>query len=169
MQCQICNENEATIHLTEIAEGQRSEMHVCEQCAIEQGIAVKSQMPINELLSNLLNAQPADDEFFEALEEEKSCPHCGFSLSGFRKEALLGCPHDYEVFEKLLRPLIKKAHDGKATHCGKVPSKVPVETRKQIELLNMRQQLEGAVQAEDYELAAELRDKITGCESGQSD
>ena len=65
MQCQICNKNEATIHLTEINDGVRTEMHVCENCAAEEGIAVKSQMPIKELLSSLLASQPPDDESFE--------------------------------------------------------------------------------------------------------
>ena len=160
MQCQLCNKNEATIHLTEISEGQRTEMHICEQCAAEQGIAVKSQMPINELLSNLLASQPGDDEMADSLEQEFSCPHCGFTLDKFRKKSVLGCPQDYEFFEKWLLPLIEKAHDGKTSHCGKVPTKVPAGTKKQIELTNLRQQLEVAVQVEDYELAAELRDKI---------
>ena len=62
MQCQICQKNEATIHLTEIVEGLRSEMHICERCAQEQGIAVKSQIPLNELLSGLLASAPSDDE-----------------------------------------------------------------------------------------------------------
>ncbi|RKY24859.1 MAG: hypothetical protein DRP62_02785 [Planctomycetota bacterium] len=160
MQCQICHKNEATIHLTEIADGQRSEMHICEQCAIEQGIAVKSQIPVNELLSSLLSVQPTDEELFGIAERELVCPNCGFTLEQFRKEAVLGCPYDYKIFEKSLLPLIEKAHNGKTVHCGKVPSKVPTDTKKRIELLNMRQQLEAAVQAEDYELAAKLRDKI---------
>lgn len=160
MQCQICNKNEATIHLTEIEDGVRTEMHICEQCATEQGIAVKSQMPINELLSNLLASQPAEDELLDHSEQELTCPSCGFTLDQFRKEAVLGCPQDYKVFEKSLSPLIEKAHDGKSTHCGKVPSKTPANTKKQMELSNLRQQLEAAVQAENYELAAELRDKI---------
>lgn len=160
MRCQICNENGATIHLTEITDGVRSEMHICEHCAAEQGIAVKSQMPIKELLSSLLASQPADDEIFESSEKGLSCPHCGITLEQFRKEAVLGCPYDYEVFEKSLSPLIEKAHDGQVVHCGKVPSKTPKDAKKQIELLNLRQKLAAAVKSEDYELAAKLRDKI---------
>lgn len=160
MRCQICNKNGATIHLTEITDGVRSEMHICEHCAAEQGIAVKSQMPIKELLSSLLASQPADDEIFESSEKGLSCPHCGITLEQFRKEAVLGCPYDYEVFEKSLSPLIEKAHDGQVVHCGKVPSKTPKDAKKQIELLNLRQQLAAAVKSEDYELAAKLRDKI---------
>jgi len=165
MRCQICKNNEATIHLTEISDGVRSETHLCEQCASEQGIAVKSQIPLNELLSNLLSVQPSDDELFSSVEQEATCPHCGFNLDEFRKEPLLGCPYDYEVFEKSLLPIIRKAHNGKTTHCGKVPSKAPKEAKKQIELSNLRGQLEAAVQNEDYELAAKLRDKINKYES----
>ena len=160
MQCQICNKNDATIHLTEITDGVRTEMHICEHCAAQQDITVKSHIPINELLSNLLAVQPTDDELSGPIEQKIACPNCGFTLAQFRKEGLFGCPHDYEVFERTLRPLIEKAHDGKTTHCGKIPSTTPQDTKAQIELMNLRQQLEAAVQCEDYELAARLRDKI---------
>lgn len=164
MRCQICKKNEATIHLTEITDGVRTEMHLCELCAQEQDIAVKSQIPLNELLSNLLAAQPADEELLGDSDKKLSCPHCGTTLEQFRREGVLGCPNDYEVFEKLLLPLIEKAHDGKTTHCGKIPSKIPTDTKKKVELATLRQQLEAAVQSEDYELAAKLRDKINQLE-----
>jgi len=165
MQCQICQKNEATVHLTEIADGLRSEMHLCEHCAQEEGIAVKSHVPINELLSSLLATQPSDDELLGRSEQKIVCPHCGFTLDQFAKEAVLGCPYDYEVFEKSLLPLIEKAHNGKTTHCGKVPSKTSEDTKKEILLCTLRKQLEAAVQNEDYELAAKLRDKINESEN----
>jgi protein arginine kinase activator len=164
MQCQACHKNEATIHLTEITDGVRTEMHLCEHCAQEEGIAVKSQIPLNELLSSLLAAQPEENELFGDSDQKHSCPHCGFTLDQFRKKAALGCPYDYEVFEKSLLALIEKAHDGKTSHCGKIPSKTPSDTKKQILLMTLRQQLETAVKNEDYELAAELRDKINQVE-----
>ncbi|MBW8038625.1 MAG: DNA helicase UvrBC [Planctomycetes bacterium] len=167
MQCQICNKNDATIHLTEIVDGVRSEMHICENCAQDQGIAVKSQIPLNELLSSLLAVQPTDEELFGPSEKmtSTSCSNCGFTLDQFRKEAVLGCPYDYEVFEKPLRRLIKKAQNGKTTHCGKVPSKTSVGTKKQMKLITLKQRLDEALQTEDYELAAKLRDKIKKCET----
>jgi protein arginine kinase activator len=165
MQCQICNKRDATIHLTEIADGVRTEMHICERCAAEQDIAVKSNIPINELLSNLLAVQPTDEEISGASDQQLACPSCGFTLAQFRKEGVLGCPRDYEIFEDVLAPLIEKAHDGRTAHCGKVPLKTPVDTRKQLELLNLRQRLEAAVRSEDYELAAQLRDKIRQSET----
>jgi len=159
MQCENCKKNSATIHLTEIVDGQRREMHLCESCAAELGIVIKSQIPINELLSGLLASQPPDDQFTDT-DRQLVCPNCGFTLEQFRREAVLGCPLDYEVFEKALLPLIKKAHDGHTLHCGKVPSKMPRDTKRQIKLAGLRQQLDSAVQTENYELAAELRDKI---------
>ena len=164
MHCQICKKKEATIHLTEIVDGARSEMHLCEHCAQQEGIAAKSHLPINELLSGLLATQPTDDELFGDSQQELSCPNCGFTLDQFTKEAVLGCPYDYEIFGKSLLPLIEKAHDGKTTHCGKIPSKTSEDSKKQIELITLRQQLEAAVQNEDYEQAAELRDKIKQAE-----
>ncbi len=149
MHCQICQKNEATIHLTEINDGVRTEMHLCEHCAQEEGIAIKSHLPINELLANLLATQPSDDELFGDSEQKITCPHCSFTLDQFAKEAVLGCPYDYEVFEKSLLPLIEKAHNGKATHCGKVPSKTSDDAKNQIELCTLRQQLQVAVKNED--------------------
>jgi len=161
MQCEICQNREATIHLTEISDGIRTESHLCEQCAAEQGVAVKSNIPINELLSGLLSVQPSDEELSGISADEVECPNCGFTLDDFREKAVLGCPHDYEVFEKSLKPLVKKAHDGHSNHQGKVPANIPADSKRELELAQLRKKLDQAVSSEDYELAAQLRDKIT--------
>jgi len=80
MQCENCQQNDATIHLTEIVDGVRTEMHICEKCAQEQGIVVKTQIPINELLSGLLASQSTDEDLLGSSEKKLSCPHCGFTL-----------------------------------------------------------------------------------------
>jgi protein arginine kinase activator len=162
MQCEICQGKEATIHLTEITDGVRTEMHLCEQCAQEQGVGVKNYIPLNELLSNLLAVGPKDDIQPGLTDVEQACPHCGFTLDKFREKGVLGCPNDYEVFEKSLLPLIKKAQEGATAHCGKIPSRIPNDSKQQIETARLRRQLDDAVKNEDYELAAELRDKLAG-------
>ena len=165
MQCQICKKIEATVHLTEIVDGVRSEMHMCEHCAQNEGVVVKSQVPINELLGNLLASQPMDEESFGAsTAKDEVCPYCGFTIQQYRKDGLLGCPHDYNVFEKQLSLLVEKTQDGKTVHRGKVPSKAPQQAAVQTHIADLQKQLEAAVKSENYELAAKLRDRIVEAE-----
>ena len=165
MQCQHCKNNTATIHLTELVDGKRDEIHLCELCAQKQGIAVKNQIPLSELLGTLLSAQSQPKNVSDDASKDIVCPYCGITFEQFRKQSLLGCPHDYEVFEDLLLPLIEAAHDEKTTHCGKVPAKAPADTKKQAQLRVLSRQLEGAVRDEDYETAAKLRDQIKQIEN----
>jgi protein arginine kinase activator len=160
MQCEVCQSREATIHLTEISDGVRTEMHLCEQCAQEQGIGIKSYIPLNELLSNLLSVGPKDEESSRTEARERACPHCGWTLEKFREKAVLGCPYDYEVFENQLLSLIKKAHDGASAHTGKIPLRMPKDSTRQVEEAQLRRQLDEALRCEDYELAAKIRDKL---------
>lgn len=169
MQCQLCNTNTATIHLTEITNGQRVETHLCQDCAQKQGLAVKNQIPLNELLSTLLAAQPETQAaqggpFGTAAEEQDdpklSCPKCGMTMEQFRKDSQLGCPDDYEIFADALNPIIKKVQGGNSAHRGKIPADAPTDTKVQAELADLGARLEVAVKAEDYETAAKLRDQI---------
>jgi protein arginine kinase activator len=162
MLCQVCKKQSATIHLTEIQNGHREETHLCEGCAEQQGLSVKSQIPLNELLSTLLSAQghakvPKDEESTPAGD---ACPTCGMTLKEFGKKSLLGCPADYDLFRGPLEPLIEKSQAGHNRHCGKVPSRTPTPAKHQIELAQLHKDLDAAVRAEDYESAATLRDRI---------
>ena len=162
MLCQSCNERTATIHLTEISDGVRVENHLCEACAQKEGLAIKSQIPLNELLSTLLAVQSEakGDAVGAEITDDIECPSCGMTLKRFVQKSQLGCPQDYDVFDEQLKPIIEKAHNGNARHCGKVPSGTPADTKEQIELMNLKQQLAAAVKNEDYETAAKLRDMI---------
>ncbi len=163
MQCQCCKDHTATIHLTEISNGQRLETHLCETCAQKQGLAVKNQIPLNELLSTLLSIQPDLKKQLgetEGSAVDTPCPSCGMTLRRFQKEVVLGCPYDYEFFEKSLNPIIEKSQGGNTTHCGKVPSKLPSDSKKQVDIVKLTNQLESAVKNENYETAAKLRDQI---------
>ena len=160
MQCENCKKTAATIHLTEIVEGKRHEMHLCELCAQKEGLAAKAQMPLSELLNNLLAGEAEPELLKDASAEKMQCPNCGITMKQFLKNSSLGCPYDYELFGKFLQPIIEKSHAGKTTHCGKIPSKAPGETKKQSELSALRRELQAAVREENYEAAAKLRDRI---------
>ena len=164
MQCQKCKEHVATIHLTEIDNGQRNETHLCQNCAQQQGLTLKAQVPLNELLSTLLAAQSENDVNAEVSQAMASgtqeCPTCGMTLERFSKDRLLGCPYDYELFDKPLAAIIEQSQNGNTHHSGKVPSNTPDQGKKQIEIINLRNQLDEAIRNEDYEKAALLRDEI---------
>jgi protein arginine kinase activator len=77
---------------------------------------------------------------------------------------MFGCEHDYQTFEKDLAPLLQRAHDGATHHVGKVPRRAggpaPAKPRRMVDLAKLRKELARAVEAEDYERAARLRDQI---------
>jgi protein arginine kinase activator len=161
MQCEKCNKHRATVHLTEITEGKRSEIHLCEACAQQEGVVAKAQPQLSELLNALLSSQTETGETATLKVSDKlACPHCGTTFKQFREEYLLGCPYDYEVFGEPIKAIIEKNQAGATKHCGKVPSRGHAGAKKQAELMGLRNRLEKAVKEEDYESAAKLRDRI---------
>ncbi len=164
MLCQVCKERSATIHLTEINNGQRSENHLCQQCARQQGLSIKSKIPLDELMNTLLSSQQekASQQGKPSIagDTEHACPNCGMTLGRFAQTPLLGCSHDYTEFQSELLPLIEQSHNGQSHHCGKVPTRVCEHDRNEIQRNKLRRQLDQAVKNEDYEAAAKLRDQI---------
>jgi protein arginine kinase activator len=163
MKCDNCNKT-ATVHLTEIKAGKKIEKHLCEQCAAQnEQIPVKSHMPINELLTNFVMAHSGMQK-----ETGAGCENCGITWAEFRQSGLLGCANDYVVFEKDLTPLLQRAHDQATHHVGKVPARrggTGVPMKRQADLTRLRKDLQRAVEAEDYERAAKLRDQIRQAET----
>ena len=164
MKCDNCNK-QATVHLTELKSGKKIEKHLCEQCAAQnEGLPVKSHMPINELLTNFVMAHSG---LAEAKEAGTACEHCGMSWSDFRQGGLLGCAHDYQLFERDLTPLLQRAHENNTHHIGKVPARrggSGVPMKRSVDVAKLRKELQKAVEAEDYERAAKLRDQIKQAE-----
>lgn len=154
VQCQRCKKQAAVIHLTEIDKGESRERHLCEQCAAEEGLTQKPAI-LNELVTSLL-VQKAGAKEMAAL----VCPHCKLTFAEFRNGGLLGCPHDYEAFEKALVPLIERAHEGASHHVGKIPRRRRGEAPPADDLIRLRQELNKAVSLEQYEKAAQIRDRI---------
>ena len=154
--CDHCDKP-ATIHLTEIVGGQKTEKHLCEDCAAGEGITVKANVPISQLLESFI-LQTTDSEA-EAPDAQR-CEICGMTFSEFRSSGLLGCPNDYDAFEESLQPLLERAHEGMSQHIGKVPHRADGDQKRQNAILRLRAELKAAVTSEDYERAAALRDQI---------
>ena len=152
--CQSCQKHPATVHLTEIIDGKKREVHLCEACAQQEGV-------------NPLNAQ----SFFSHLMDEAKgvagedvelrCTNCGLSYSEFRQRGRLGCAEDYKLFKAGLGQLLERIHGG-TQHLGKIPSRAGRELKAERELIDLNRELTRAIQREEYERAAEIRDRIRG-------
>jgi protein arginine kinase activator len=165
MKCDNCTKA-ATVHLTEIRNGKKIEKHLCEECAAKsEGLpTVKGHTPINELLTNFVLAHSGIQK-----ELGHSCELCKITWAEFRQTGLFGCEHDYDVFEKELTPLLQRAHEGSTHHTGKLPTRGGGGARpkkKPVDVSKLRKDLQKAVEAEDYERAAKLRDQIRQAEEG---
>jgi protein arginine kinase activator len=154
--CQFCKKNIATVHLTELVHGTKQEVHLCEACARKKGLSTKPHFTIQDLLSSLMEQEK--ENVPPGLLSLK-CPSCGLTFSQFRKSGRFGCPHDYQVFKDGLAPLLDRIH-GSSKHVGKMPRRVNSDTAKERALLDLRSQLEESIHHEEYERAAELRDRI---------
>ncbi len=158
--CDKCDKP-ATIHLTEIVDGQKTEKHLCEDCAVTEGITVKTNLPISQLLEDFVLQTSSSVE----ASQELNCDVCGLTYEQFREQTLLGCPNDYEAFAPVLGPLLERAQEGATQHIGKVPHRAGNDQKKQNAILRIRAELKGAIAAEDYERAAALRDQIKELEN----
>ncbi len=153
MLCQQCKKQTATVHLTDLVKGDKRERHLCEECASREGIAVKQHVSINDVLNTFLQAG------VQELSKIK-CPDCGISFVEFRSQGVLGCPNDYDVFGEPLASLIERAQDGETHHTGKSPGQQINANPSQQERLRLQRELRDAVEHEDYERAAQLRDRL---------
>lgn len=155
MLCQRCKKQTATVHLTDLVKGEKRERHLCEECAGQEGVAVKPHISINDVLNSFLMSQTSIQELAKL-----KCPECGISFVEFRSQGLLGCPRDYDVFGEPLASVIERAQDGQTRHAGKAPGQtVRIDPRQQ-ERLRLQRELREAVEREDYERAAQLRDQL---------
>ena len=160
MLCQNCGEKEATIHLTKIINGEKTELFLCEKCAEETGkISFKSSDPFSfqNLLSGILN--PEIESSFTHAKKELKCDNCGLTYKEFSENGLLGCSECYDTFDDRLQPLVKRIH-GSKSHNGKVPKRKGKDLRIRREIKKLRNNMEKAVDDENFEKAAEIRDEI---------
>ena len=146
MLCEKCKKNEANAYIKTNVNGDVHEYHLCSQCAAE-----------------MKNSDEFSSLFHFDLTSGKRCSVCGSDFRSIADSGKVGCPNCYTEFRGRLAPTIKKLH-GNSVHCGK-HSKVTTQESKENETVSLKKQLADAVKAENYELAAELRDKIRAMEA----
>ncbi len=150
--CSHC-QKPATIHLTQIINNQIKKLDFCEGCPHQKGVTDPAGFSLTELLAQ----SEADLSSFRG--DERSCPSCGFSPGDFKKRGRFGCPDCYESLEDYIKPMLEKMHRG-TQHNGKVPEAMLSRVRALRRIVEAEMALRQAVDEEDYEEAARLRDEL---------
>jgi protein arginine kinase activator len=147
------------VHFTEIQDNKMSEIHVCERCAEEKGMhasAKQHKFDIADLLAGMVDGMTST-------EEERvghvACPRCGLLYSAFKETGRLGCADCYTAFQFQLRPLLRRIH-GDTRHKGKKPAKDHAGATRSRQIQRLHDELQRAVEREDFEKAAGIRDEI---------
>lgn len=169
MPCDNCGSEDAVVHLTEVVNDEARTVHLCAICAEKRGLE-SNGTPAQALLAGMLaelsnkpgglSAAVGAAGGLGGAGTVAPCTFCGLTLNMFRKSGRLGCAQCWTSFEPQLRSILFRVQ-GASQHVGKVylsPDPSASERQKQAEV--MRNKLQRAIEAEDFERAAELRDRI---------
>lgn len=162
MRCDSCGERDAVINLTQVEHDTKVTLRLCEECAQQKGIETGGAV-LKSPLGGFITAMgkgPSSPMPRPAAPSAERCPACGASLQDFRESGRLGCGECYVAFEAHVRDLLRRLH-GSSQHTGErylAPGERAPDPRA--ELLDLRDRLRRAVESENFELAAELRDRI---------
>lgn len=157
MKCDYCQKNEATSLLKQKINGQSRILHICDSCA--------SSMLFSNLFGDFSLSSISPPEL-STHKTKKSCPSCGTTLDDIMGLGKVGCDHCYDIFRQELSRSIEKMH-GKAKHIGKIPRSASGKIHRQKLLENLRAELAQLVASQEFEKAAEVRDKIKAVEASE--
>lgn len=166
MKCSQCGEREGVVSLTQVKEGEVHTSSLCAKCAAEKGIDTGlgvADTPLGGFLAALGESADPDAPLLEALDAR--CTACGATLRDFRETGRVGCAECYLAFDAPLRELLRRLH-GSTHHTGMryAGSEAPKRLEPNRTTLELRDQLRRAVETEQFELAAELRDRLRDSE-----
>ena len=154
MLCQRCGKNPATTHIRTSINGVQQEAMLCSECAAKEEWSGLSSLFTGGLLGSLLKNDLSGTTAAGAVR----CTRCGISFEEIARSGKVGCADCYKQFRDKLTPTVERLH-GKADHVGKTPRRQPVQKQKS-QLEQLKEQLANAVEAQEFELAAQLRDRI---------
>lgn len=170
MECQECHQRPATLHYTQVINGDKAEVHICEQCAKEKGYMNydEDNYSLHSLLSGLFNFESiplAENKSATYAPRKKYvCDKCGMSYDEFTRVGKFGCAECYKTFDERLNPIFRRVHSGNTKHEGKVPKRIGGNIHLKKELNQLKQNLQALIQKEEFEEAAKVRDQIRSLE-----
>jgi len=165
MKCERCHKFEATVHFSDFVSNTKSEIHLCEHCAMELGLG-PSPMNVKFSTKHYSDIFNFSSNLSSTSQKGKVCQICGTSLIDYKYVGKLGCPSCYHYLQDEIVTIIKEINKNKK-YIGKKPLNFmeyvkleSVEKDKNNYNENLEILLEIAVAEEKYEDAAKLRDRI---------
>ena len=167
MLCDVCQKNEATIHIKEFQNGKIRTTHLCQECAAErekQGELGAFGFNLAEMLFNIGQAVENSAANAPIVPEVKEtvCPVCGWTSAKIKRSGgRLGCSECYRTFAPLIQEAIERAQAG-TVHLGKRPASHSGKSHLslKLEIEKYQKELQEHIKREEYEAAAVCRDKI---------
>lgn len=166
MECSECKKRPATLHFTQIINGDKTEVKVCELCAKKKGYMNNAEdaYSLHDLLTGLFNFSSSqidlqNESVFSEV-DDLECPRCNITFNDFQRIGKFGCADCYEAFKVKLDSVFRRVHSGNTMHNGKIPKRkgVKLHTKKEIE--TYRVELQRLIEQEEFEQAAVIRDEI---------
>lgn len=164
MLCERCHKKEASVFYEETVNGTSRSLSLCHACADELQktgeISVDTffSLPYEGLFGGLFGHTETPKR------TEKACPLCGSTLRQFTKDGKMGCPECYRTFKNELQDTVHSIH-GSTKHVGRAPKRFQQRQNEKNRLLDLKAQMKAAIDKEDFELAATLRDEIRALEA----
>tara|TARA_S200000501_G_C20688576_1_gene684055 strand:+ start:172 stop:693 length:522 start_codon:yes stop_codon:yes gene_type:complete len=159
MNCEFCKKEKATIHLTQVVNGEMKKLNLCQGCAKSHGIDLNSPISITDILMGMEKKNSRNKILNNELEYDLTCSRCNMSRAEFSKKARLGCPNCYLTFSAELKTITQAMHHS-MNHIGKIPNQQISQIKISQQINSLKKQIKTAIKKEDYEEAAEIRDKI---------
>jgi protein arginine kinase activator len=160
--CDLCGKGDATMKVSQLdKDGKVTEISVCAECARQRGFTDVGKLKAGaaEIIAELKTRVDEGDA-------KLICRNCGLSYAEFKQQGRLGCADCYVSFHDQLVPLIRRIH-GAVQHVGRTASGGRKQAQARMNVQKLRDALSGAIQDEDYEKAAALRDQLKRTEDAE--
>lgn len=166
MICQQCMQKPANVQITQVVNNQKKVLYLCESCAgARQDLITELPFNMSSLLASIMGNMHGYTQL-PVQEKIGDCNVCGLTYEEFSTTGKLGCWNCYNKFGVRLAPIFRRLH-GNMKHTGKVPKKANNERKTVKEIHSLKSLLEEAIRNEEYEKAAQIRDRIKHLENEQ--
>jgi protein arginine kinase activator len=176
MLCEKCQKNPAAVHMQQFLNGQKVELHLCQDCAFkidnpEMLVSLENIFKgfLDQINTKYFNqpGQPGVTGKMQGFHPPaKACSRCGLTFNKFKSGGRLGCDVCYQSFAKEVEVLLKNVQ-GSTRHEGKFPRRMGAGIINKRQVNELRSNLKKAIEEENFEEAARLRDEIRALEQPQ--